>query len=166
MTNTIPVAMIATETVWIVRLKILRGVRKRPSVNTLKTRHRTTNAPIMPKRRVSSCNAANKFRAAGRFEPGNWSAYFDETGNPIAVLLLAQVAQGNGMELVYLGVAKDYRGKGVGGELMRYAVSESARLGGTRLYLAVDDRNDPAVRLYTGLGFRASTRKIAYVLPR
>jgi hypothetical protein len=32
MMNTMPVAMIATETVWIVRLKMFRGVRKRPSV--------------------------------------------------------------------------------------------------------------------------------------
>ena len=98
--------------------------------------------------------------------PNDWLVYLDEGGHPIAVLLLAEVAQGKGMELVYLGVAKPYRGKGMGNVLMRYAVSESARVHGTRLYLAVDDRNDPAVRLYTGMGFRASTRKIAYVMPR
>ena len=105
-------------------------------------------------------------QGTGRFDPRNWIAYYDPAGEPIAVLLLAQVAQGSGMELVYLGVAKDYRGKGIGSVLMQYAVSETARFGGTRLYLAVDDRNDPAVRLYTGMGFRASTRKIAYVLQR
>ena len=105
-------------------------------------------------------------KGTGRFAPKNWLVYYDPAGEPIAVLLLAEVAQGSGMELVYLGVAKAYRGKKIGGQLMRYAVSETARLGGARLYLAVDDRNDPAVRLYTGMGFRASTRKIAYVLPR
>ncbi|MEO0474857.1 MAG: GNAT family N-acetyltransferase [Planctomycetota bacterium] len=105
-------------------------------------------------------------KGTGRFAPRNWLAYYDEAGDPIAVLLLAQVAQGNGMELVYLGVAPGYRGKGIGGVLMQYAVSEAARLGGNRLYLAVDDRNDPAVRLYTSMGFRASTRKIAYVMQR
>lgn len=105
-------------------------------------------------------------KGTGQFDPDNWLAYFDEAGQPIAVLLLAQVAQGNGLELVYLGVAQDYRGKKIGRELMQYAISEAARFGGGRLYLAVDDRNDPAVRLYTGMGFRASTRKIAYVLQR
>ena len=105
-------------------------------------------------------------KGTGRFDPNDWLVYLDEGGHPIAVLLLAEVAQGKGMELVYLGVAKPYRGKGMGNVLMRYAVSESARVHGTRLYLAVDDRNDPAVRLYTGMGFRASTRKIAYVMPR
>lgn len=104
-------------------------------------------------------------KGTGRFDPRNWHIYIDEGGEPIAVLLLAEVAQGNGLELVYLGVSPKYRGKGVGGALMRYAVSEAARFGGERMFLAVDDRNDPAVRLYTGLGFRASTRKIAYVLP-
>ena len=105
-------------------------------------------------------------KGTGRFDPGSWLAYFDKNDDPIAVLLLAPVAQGSGHELVYLGVSQDYRGKGIGKRLMRYAVSEAARQGGSRMYLAVDDRNDPAVRLYTSLGFRASTRKIAYVMPR
>eukprot|EP00752_Nemacystus_decipiens_P014511 g12920.t1 len=84
-------------------------------------------------------------KSTGRFDPRNWLAYHDEAGEPIAVLLLAEVAQGSGLELVYLGVTKAYRGKKIGGQLMRYAVSEAARLGGSRLYLAVDDRNDPAI---------------------
>jgi ribosomal protein S18 acetylase RimI-like enzyme len=105
-------------------------------------------------------------QGTGRFDPRNWLAYFDQDNEPIAVLLLAQVAQGGGHELVYLGVAPAYRGKGIGGALMSYAVSEAARQGGSKLYLAVDDRNDPAVRLYNAMGFRASTRKVAYVLPR
>jgi len=104
-------------------------------------------------------------KGTGRFDPANWLAYFDEQGEPIAVLLLAQVAAGGGHELVYLGVAEPYRGKRVGNQLMGYAISESARQGGGKLYLAVDDRNDPAVRLYNSLGFRATTRKIAYVMP-
>lgn len=43
-TNTMPVAMMATLTVWIVRLKTLRGVRKRPSVTTLNTNANATKA--------------------------------------------------------------------------------------------------------------------------
>lgn len=104
--------------------------------------------------------------ATGRFDPGNWLAYFDAQGKPIAVLLLAEVNQGGAYELVYLGVAKDYRSRGVGAQLLNYAISESARHGGGKLYLAVDDRNDPAVRLYNANGFRSTTRKIAYILPR
>ena len=105
-------------------------------------------------------------KGTGRFDPANWHLFLDEAGEPMAVLLLAEVAQGSGLELVYLGVAPNYRSKGIGGALMRFAVSEAARFGGQRMFLAVDDRNDAAVRLYTGMGFRASTRKIAYVMPR
>lgn len=115
-------------------------------------------------RRIDDIIAGHQ--ATGRFDPHNWLAYFDEQGEPIAVLLLAPVAQGSGHELVYLGVSHPYRGKGVGGVLMSYAVSETARQGGAKLYLAVDDRNEPAVRLYNAMGFRASTRKVAYILPR
>ena len=61
-TKTIPVAMIATETVWIDRLKMLRGVRKRPSVITLKTRQITTKAPIMPRSRVSNSSDCKSVR--------------------------------------------------------------------------------------------------------
>lgn len=115
-------------------------------------------------RRIDDIIAGHQ--GTGRFDPDNWLAFFDEQDQPIAVLLLSQVAQGGAHELVYLGVALPYRGKGVGGRLMNYAISESARQGGSRLYLAVDDRNDPAVRLYNAMGFRASTRKVAYVMPR
>ena len=61
-TNTMPVAMIATETVWIVRLKMLRGVRNRPSVQKLNTSAITTKAPIMPRRRVSTSSVARRLR--------------------------------------------------------------------------------------------------------
>jgi len=61
-TNTIPVAMIATDTVWIVRLNMLRGVRKRPSVSTLKIIQTNKNAPIMPNKRVSISSDFKKER--------------------------------------------------------------------------------------------------------
>ncbi|XAL97991.1 GNAT family N-acetyltransferase [Phycisphaeraceae bacterium D3-23] len=105
-------------------------------------------------------------RATGRFTPALWQAFYDAEDRPVAVLLLAEVAQGGSHEVVYLGVAKPFRGRGVGSQLMAYALSTTTRCGGSRLFLAVDDRNEPAVRLYHGLGFRATARKIAYVMPR
>ncbi|MEM9415562.1 MAG: GNAT family N-acetyltransferase [Planctomycetota bacterium] len=105
-------------------------------------------------------------RATGRFSPALWHAFYDAEDRPVAVLLLAEVAQGGAHEVVYLGVSKPYRGKGVGSQLMAYALSTTTRYGGSRLFLAVDDRNEPAVRLYHGLGFRPTARKLAYILPR
>ena len=105
-------------------------------------------------------------RATGRFHAGLWHVFFDPEDRPVAALLLAEVSQGGAHEVVYLGVSKPYRGRGIGRQLMSYALSEATRRGGSRLFLAVDDRNDPAVRLYHGLGFRATTRKVAFILPR
>ena len=105
-------------------------------------------------------------RATGRFTAGLWQAFFDDADRPVAVLLLAEASQGGAHEVVYLGVTKPYRGRGVGSQLMAYALSVTVRCGSQRLFLAVDDRNEPAVRLYHGLGFRATARKIAFILPR
>jgi len=57
MTKTMPVAMMATETVWIVMLKMLRLDRKTPPVARLKARQISTKAPIIPRSRgsISSC---------------------------------------------------------------------------------------------------------------
>ena len=104
-------------------------------------------------------------RATGKYLPALWHAFFDEHDAPVAALLLAEAHQGAAHEVVYLGVSKPYRGRGIGGQLMAYALSETTRRGGGRLYLAVDDRNEPAVRLYHGLGFRATARKAAFILP-
>ncbi|MEM1354905.1 MAG: GNAT family N-acetyltransferase [Planctomycetota bacterium] len=105
-------------------------------------------------------------RSTGRFDPNLWHVFYDEQDRPIAVLLLAPSSAGVGFELVYLGVARPYRGMGVGGQLMSYAIAESTRRGADRMYLAVDDRNEPAMKLYHALGFRGVTRKLAYIMPR
>lgn len=105
-------------------------------------------------------------QSTGRFDPKLWHAFYDPQDRPIATLLLAPSSAGAGYELVYLGVAPGYRGRGVGGQLMSYCIAEVTRRGGDRVFLAVDDRNTAAMRLYKGLGFRASVRKLAYILPR
>jgi len=105
-------------------------------------------------------------KSTGRFDSSLWHAFFDENDEPVAVLLLAEASQGGAHELVYLGVAKPYRGRGIAAQLMAYALSKVVRLGGSKLFLAVDDRNVPALRLYKGLGFRATARKVAYIMPR
>ncbi|MEM6393681.1 MAG: GNAT family N-acetyltransferase [Planctomycetota bacterium] len=66
-------------------------------------------------------------------------------------------------ELVYLGVAKRFRGRGLAGRLLRHGMARVHARGGKRLLLAVDDRNEPAVSLYRSLGFRATARKLAMI---
>lgn len=106
-------------------------------------------------------------RSTGKFNPKHWTVWRDDSaeggGQPVALLLLAESRQGLGFELVYLGVSPPARGRGLSKVLMRHALDLTERSGRGDLYLAVDDRNEPAMRLYRGLGFRISVRKTALI---
>ncbi|MEM9882812.1 MAG: GNAT family N-acetyltransferase [Planctomycetota bacterium] len=103
--------------------------------------------------------------ATGRFDPRRWTVWSDpDDGRPVAVVLLNESAAARGYELVYLGVCPHARGRGLSRPLMRRALDVTADLGAyAELFLAVDDANAPALRLYGGLGFRVSHRKTALI---
>jgi len=107
--------------------------------------------------------------AAGRFVPDLWFALHRQ-GEPIGVMLLNELTQGAGFELVYLGIAAPWRGRGLARSLLAYGLgqgSERARAtwaaDNPRLQLAVDEANTAARELYAHFGFRASTRKLAMI---
>lgn len=106
-------------------------------------------------------------RSTGKFNPKHWTVWTDETAKDIpgavALLLMAESRQGLGFELVYLGVSPAARGRGLSKVLMRHALDLAGRSGRGELYLAVDAANEPAMRLYRGLGFRISVRKTALI---
>ncbi|MEL7087553.1 MAG: GNAT family N-acetyltransferase [Planctomycetota bacterium] len=110
--------------------------------------------------------------ATGRFNPRHWTVWH-RGDTPAAVLLLAESAAGRGFELVYLGVCLHARRQGLSRTIMQHALHITATggseppTGDNPLQLAVDHLNEPALRLYRGLGFRVSLRKTAliYTLP-
>jgi mycothiol synthase len=99
-------------------------------------------------------------KAAGDFDPSDWFLLKFQ-GKPVAVLLLCQTIQPGGMELVYLGVAAWARGKRLGEWLMRLAEARMTERKLTRLTLAVDSSNAPALRLYHQHGMQKVTSKLA-----
>jgi GNAT superfamily N-acetyltransferase len=118
--------------------------------------------------------------ATGYFDPRLWYAVYEAhpaeaaaaatgepwrsgLGEPVGVMLLSELPQGGAFELVYLGLSVKYRGRGLGKRLLRHGMAAAAARGGTSMLLAVDERNDPAVRLYRGLGFRSTGRKTAMI---
>ncbi len=66
-------------------------------------------------------------------------------------------------ELTYMGVDPDFRGKGFGRETLSRAVGHVRRLGGRRLWLAVDDLNVSAKRLYGEFNFTKLRRLEAWI---
>lgn len=99
-------------------------------------------------------------RATGEFDRNLWFVLCDgATG--AGVLLLTRVPRSDVIELVYLGVVPAYRGRKVGDLLMRHAAAVISASRYTRLSLAVDAANLPAMKLYWRHGLQAIGRKIA-----
>lgn len=101
-------------------------------------------------------------RAVGRFDPALWSAFY-YGDQPAGVLLLNPLLDRRELELVYLGLAPPFRGKGLATRLMRRALCTARVRGDAGIHLAVDQANTPAVKLYQHLGFRATARKLAMI---
>lgn len=102
------------------------------------------------------------YRATGTFDPRQWSIVRHEDRD-VGCLLLADHPQDGNCELVYMGLAASERGHGWGTHVARQAQWQTRRAGRSRLVLAVDAANEPALRIYTAVGFRAFDRRSAYV---
>lgn len=103
--------------------------------------------------------------ATGQFDPALWFLLF-EGEVPRGCALFNAVPETKSSELVYLGLAPEARGLGLGRQLLthgieRIAVSTSA----SDMLCAVDQRNEPAQRLYKALGFRSFSERRAFVRP-
>ena len=101
-------------------------------------------------------------KAVGRFEPDLWSVYYADD-KPAAVMLLNPLIDRTELELVYLGLSPAFRGKHLATRLMQQAISLARARNDSGIHLAVDQQNTPAVKLYKGLGFRATGRKTAMI---
>ena len=60
----------------------------------------------------------------------------------------------DGIELTYIGVAADQRGKGVGKVLLNAFIEMSRKAGYQSLILSVEKDNEPAIALYQKAGFK------------
>lgn len=104
-------------------------------------------------------------QASGEFDPSLWFLLCETNGDgepiPLGVLLLARMTKNEATELVYLGLTPEARGKGLGDLLVRQALAATAASGFSRLSLAVDGANRPALSLYHRHGFQHIGRKLA-----
>jgi len=101
-------------------------------------------------------------KAAGEFEPRNWWLLTDAQ-NLLGCILLSRLPQRATMELVYLGVHPDHRGRGIGQVLLQQGIETARRNRCDTLTLAVDGQNTPALRLYESVGFTAREKRVAMI---
>lgn len=86
-----------------------------------------------------------------------------ERGAAGAVCLLNASADRGSAELVYLGVAREARGRGIARALLVEGMRRCADAGLRSVTLAVDARNAPARRLYDALGFAQTSSRVALI---
>jgi ribosomal protein S18 acetylase RimI-like enzyme len=102
------------------------------------------------------------YQAVGQFRPDHWLlARLD--GRDVGCLLVADHSQQQQLELVYLGVVPQARGQGLGRALTRHAQWLARQAGRTRVVLAVDAANQPALGGYRACGFAAWDQRSVFV---
>lgn len=103
-------------------------------------------------------------RLAGEFDPQLW--YLVLRGErAVGCAIFTTHRSGTSVELVYLGLAPEVRGLGLGSALLRLGIREARDRGADMITCAVDARNAPALALYQRAGMRPSSRRIAYIAP-
>jgi len=101
------------------------------------------------------------YRATGVFSPDRW-LIVRHAGRDVGCLLLADHPKEGNCELVYMGLVGSARGNGWGTGIARHAQWVARTLGRSRLVLAVDAANGPALRAYAAAGFEAWDQRHVY----
>lgn len=102
------------------------------------------------------------YRAVGKFDPARW-LIAREQDRDVGCLLLGRHDGESQMELIYLGVVAEARGRGLGIQLVRAAQRLAGADGCERLVTAVDAANRPAIAAYAAAGFIAWDRRSVYL---
>jgi ribosomal protein S18 acetylase RimI-like enzyme len=106
------------------------------------------------------------YRATGNVRPEHWQVVSIGKGvgaRQIGCLLLADHPETDQMELVYMGIVPEERGRRWGLHLVRQAQWMVRQSGRQRLVLAVDEANHPAVRMYAASGLVTFDRKTLWL---
>ena len=101
------------------------------------------------------------YRAVGRFEPSRW-LLVRHAGQDVGCLLLSEHPE-RVWELIYMGLAPEFRGRAWGLEITRHAQWLARQAGAARLVVAVDATNAPAIRRYAAAGLATWDRRTAWM---
>jgi ribosomal protein S18 acetylase RimI-like enzyme len=146
------------ETAW---LTFSRQTRDEFAALLLETYKDSADCPELARLRPISAVIAGH-QAAGEFDPSLWEILRVD-GRNAGCILLAPLSDGRSVELAYIGVAPEFRRRGIATLLLRRALARCRARGARRLTLAVDERNEPAKRLYQRCGFQITTHRDAYL---
>ena len=101
-------------------------------------------------------------QAAGNFDPQLWQLIRID-GQDAGCVLLSRMLHGPMVELVYIGLRREWRGRRIGTLLMQRALQLTEQISATEMTTVVDERNKPARQLYARFGFSETARRDAYI---
>ncbi|MHC5110826.1 MAG: GNAT family N-acetyltransferase [Planctomycetota bacterium] len=110
----------------------------------------------------SVSDALETHAARHNFDKGLW-AVCRVGGVPAGVVLLNRIGPPDGLEIVYIGVAHTWRGRGVADTMLAWTDDMAMACSATYVTLAVDVRNAPALGMYARWGYRELFRRDAFV---
>ncbi len=124
----------------------------RQFVDLLQRTYRATlDCPELDGMRTAE-QALEGHRGTGTLHPEYWRL-FRRDGNDVGVLLLSEHADQRAWELVYMGVAPEARGKGIGRDMLAMTLPLLPQQTSPTIFLAVDARNHYATAAYERIGF-------------
>ncbi len=112
---------------------------------------------------TQDCPRLSDFRTADEIVQGYTEAtHFDRRlaslmrvgGEWAGCLILTAHPESGAIELTYMGLVPEYRGKGLAGQLLAKTIGSAKAAGASRVVLAVDRDNRPAAAIYQRLGWR------------
>jgi ribosomal protein S18 acetylase RimI-like enzyme len=102
-------------------------------------------------------------KASGVYRPQSWwIALLD--GKRAGCLLMNDSPEPGLADVVYLGVAREFRGRGLGRAMLLHALGDARTRGLTAVALAVAAGNHYARRLYDSLGFEPVVHRWSYFI--
>ena len=103
-----------------------------------------------------------EYDVAGAGGSRSWRFVVND-GRDVGCLILAEHAEQDQVELVYMGLVPEARGRSWGALVARESLRIAASLGRARVVLAVDSTNLPAARAYERVGFLPWEKRHAFI---
>jgi ribosomal protein S18 acetylase RimI-like enzyme len=96
------------------------------------------------------------------FDPSRWWLARAE-GKPVGVLIASAEPPGESWEVGYMGIVPAARRLGLGREILHKLLRDARAAGAQRVTLCVDERNNPACRLYRRMAFHVYDRRAVFL---
>jgi hypothetical protein len=131
----------------------------------------TLDCPRLADYRTAS-QTLGGYQAAGAFDPKLWFHIYDDHDAPVGCMVLASHqlrptpendVQSFVIEIVYMGLVPEARGRGRGKTLVQRALDAAGDIGANRIMLGVDQRNRFARAIYEEAGLQPMLSETVWV---